>query len=386
MGELLLVCSIITLVFVVFFIKKKKQEEKMRIAQMDLELEKYKRGLQSSACKKRYSRDDSVLYNKGGISGMSPGDRLQSNLDNSNLLGNSAWDYSYSRLRNFNSTQMNYKNKYDFLDKMISPSGLGYNSATNYNFQNINNNNRSDMRIQPESFSQSQPTFNCLNFNTNNNNAQINNSTVNNNIQLPVDPPSQTHRYRILKLEDYINRESTGNSDDAYNRYFTSPIVKVKNEITFDDVNPSLIKYINKEDKEEKEDNNTKDRKEYLKNNDDINENEINRPKDNREVNVNDKCDIKKEVNEVSNFNTSIFNELIPKKIERKKEENTTGRDGFKSASESSEKVDALEKFFQNATPIIKKNEEIIPNTDNKKFESFGDHINNQSMKSISSA
>lgn len=262
MGELLLVCSLVTLILLVLYINKKKQEERQFYAELQ------SRKHRDSNYSRRYSRDDSMLHNKRSPI---PGDSLLIQRDRYRNYSpiydrekhNKNYDYfntsnqfnkSFLTPTNLNDTYDKYeKEKRNIRNLMRSDdvdlptekfpqnTSNNKNNPSNFNFANefakFNSFNQQTNSNNNLTKSQSFPVFN-----QSNNIANLNNGNNGNSNQNLLPQPSDNPQagYKVIKLEDFLSSENNLNS--------ASPMFKNKPKITLDDVNPSLIKYLHKND------------------------------------------------------------------------------------------------------------------------------------------
>lgn len=333
MGEILLVCSVITLILLVLFIHKKKEQERQYINSRN------KRIIEDSNRRRYslYSRDDSTMnkispFRSNGDSTV----KYDQNIRHRHMTwvsprkDNKYYDrFNYSN-RRCDGEYANYT-KYCNCDLSNCRCNRGYCTPSNYDRddRNINgfkiegkdsyyNNDIKSEYIGKNMLEKDNEEFSVnrsnMNLNANvpmyNNNSQIiynqnllmNGKSINNNFDYPPNGSYSTNSfnnqniinnnnknntpgYRIIKLEDFLEKEKRD----------CSPIYRKKNEITLDEVHHSLIKFIKNED----------DRKfsENLK---------LNYEPNSKNMNI---TRIQKESDNI-NCDESFLNELIPKKID----------------------------------------------------------------------
>jgi hypothetical protein len=268
MGELLLVCSLVTLILLVLYINKKKQEERQFYA----ELQSRKR--RDSNNSRRYSRDDSMLHNKRsplpGDSSFVQRDRYRTNYSPIYDRERHSRNYDYFNTSNqfnksyltptgLNDTYEKYekekRNMRNLMrsddvdlptDKFPQNTSNNKNNQANFNFanefakfnnfqrQSLSNNNLSVNVNNLLTKSQSVPVCNPTN-----NFSTLNNGIINANVTTQASENGQPG-YKVIKLEDFLSSENNFSS--------TSPMFKNQPKITLDEVNPSLIKYLHKND------------------------------------------------------------------------------------------------------------------------------------------
>jgi hypothetical protein len=382
MGEILLICSVITLVLLVLFIHKKKEQERQYCNMMR------NRSVEDSGRKRGsyYSRDDSAINRISPFRSAGESSAKFECIRNRNMTVNTPRDnmyydrfnycsrpydanYSFNNFKNCVCDRVNCRCYHVYSRGYCTPSNYNYNNnpekakferkdsyfndlksenlgqklekdnVTNINNQanasNISNNNNRDANPVNNTCSFNQSLNNpdiYLNSKTNLNNGvsyNFNNPCASNIQNIPFNNVNSytinnNPGYKVIKLEDFLEKEKK----DSY------PIYKRKNEITLDEVHHSLIKFVKNE----------VDEKQFSPN---------------KAISA-----IKAKESNLIKSDDSFLNELIPKKIDFS---------GLINGTEQKQKVSEEKKL---STPLIK--------IEKVGFESFGEN-NEESFKSLKS-
>jgi len=385
MGEILLICSVITLVLLVLFIHKKKDQERQFSNMMR------KRSIEDSGKRINYyySRDDSAIKKNSPFCNGEDSSTKYEYIRNRNMTVMSPREYKHYDRFNYGWKRHDADYSFNYLKSCVCDGinckcyrrpSRGYCTPSNYNYNNIQENVKLERKdsyfndLKSENLGQHQiekenNSYNKLaaiqtnrfnNYNKENNltNAYCNNNNIqslnyqNNNINSNINHnncPSYNYNtasmisnpnipfnnqnlynfnnntgYKVIKLEDFLEKD---NRD-------CSPKYKKKNEITLDDVHHSLIKFV----RNEVEDKHISPIKAIP-------------------------VDKYNEVNLIKS-DDKFLNELIPKKID------------FTALLNDTKEKPKFPEEMKLSTPIVK--------IDKAGFESFGDN-NKESFKSVKS-
>jgi hypothetical protein len=384
MGEILLICSVITLVLLVLFIHKKKDQERQYSNMMR------NRSMEDSARKKNYyySRDDSAINRVSPFRSAEDSSTKYEYIRNRNMTVLSPREYNYYDRFNYGVKRNDSDYSFNYLKNCVCDGinckcyrmhSRAYCTPSNYNYNNIpenvklerkdsyfndlksenlrqqqiekDNNSYNKLAANPSKMLNHNRENNSSNAYYNNNNSQslnyqnnyisskinqnncapynYNSSSIINNSNIPFNNQNLLNLnnnpgYKVIKLEDFLEKEKKD----------CSPIYKRKNEITLDDVHHSLIKFV----KNEVDEKHTSPNKSIPV----VKPNEINLRKS----------------------DDNFLNELIPKKID------------FSALLNDTQEKQKIPEDLKLSTPLVK--------IDKAGFESFGEN-NQESFKSVKS-
>lgn len=229
MGEILLATAIITLVFVLLYIHKKRMENR-----------RYCEMYRQNNSKKRYSKDDlNIDYKRNSA---------YSCYYESSLKKDYRFNYVYSpRFRKYREEA---QQKADSAMNFYTPDAYTETKEKSTPLKSVNGYFRNSFKLEEKKDDKPNTFFNNASTNLNNNNGNGNLARqsltgltgMNNRNSISKDASSNANiNYKILKLEDFLNNQEM----------LTSSVENLNNDkkrISLDDISPSLVKFINREE------------------------------------------------------------------------------------------------------------------------------------------